>query len=64
MLLVEQRVRLLERLELGDLADGASSAFGARPRSRPSRASFRHFDRMKEWIASAAATVFPLQPGC
>ena len=37
------------RLELRDLARRAlpAGAFGARPRSRPSFTSFRHFDSMK-----------------
>jgi len=35
----------------------AGAACGARPRSRPSFASFRHFDSMNGWIARAAATV-------
>lgn len=39
-------------------------AFGGCPRRTPSRASLRHFDNMKGWISSAAATVYTCMPGC
>jgi hypothetical protein len=45
-------------------AGPGGGAFGARPRNRPSRASFRHLDNMKGWISSAAATVLTCKPGC
>ena len=45
-------------------AGPSGGALGARPRSRPSRASFRHFDSMKGWISNAVATVFTCSPGC
>ena len=45
-------------------AGPTGGAFGGRPRSRPSFTSFRHFESMTGWIASAAATVCTCIPGC
>ena len=45
-------------------AGPGGGAFGARPRNRPSRASFRHFESMNGWISSAVATVFTSSPDC
>lgn len=45
-------------------AGPGGGAFGGRPRKRPTFASFRHFESMKGWISSAAATVCTCIPGC
>lgn len=47
MLLLEERMCLLELLQLGDLASWPGGAFLAFPRSLPSRTSFLHFESMK-----------------
>ena len=43
---------------LSSRTGAGGGAAGGFPRNRPSRTSFRHFESMKGWIASAAATVF------
>lgn len=47
------------------LAGGTFTAVGnaTRPRSTPSRASFRHRDNMNGWISSASATACTSTPG-
>jgi len=41
----------------------AGAAFGKRPRTVPSRTSFRHFDNMNGWMPSAVATAVTCIPG-
>jgi hypothetical protein len=63
VLLLQERVLPLQLLQPGELA----ALLGGRPRRggapqaacrRPSRTSFRHFESMNGWIASAVATVW------
>jgi len=64
MLLLQQRVRTLKRLQALELSHlrWLDRRFPTRPSQRPSRISLRHRDSMKGWISKASATACTSTP--